>query len=226
MTQLVVWDEISKRYFETGIEHCVLYPQDKTDGSYPEGVAWNGIVSVAETPGGAEATAMYADNINYFTMVSPETLGGTIEAFYYPDEWGICDGSKSPIEGVHLYQQSRQRFGLSYITKLGNDTEGMDYGYKLHLLYGALAAPSENTHSTVNDSPEATTLSWEYTTVPVPVVDYKPVSSMVIDSTKVDPDKLEALMVILYGTAAVVDPATPAVDARLPLPDEVLEILA
>lgn len=212
MTELV-WDQVGERVFETGVDHGVLYVPDSF-GVYSLGVTWNGLVTVTESPSGAEANPQYADNIKYLNLYSAEQFGGTIEAFTYPDEFGVCDGSVSPEQGVTVGQQGRKPFGLCYRTLLGNDTEGTDYGYKLHLVYGAMASPSEKAHGTVNESPEAITFSWEITTSPVAVPGLKPTAVITIDSTQVDPDGLAALEEILYGSEGV--------DPRLPLPAEVL----
>lgn len=212
----IVWDEVGKRIYETGVDHGVLYPVG-TGGTYPLGVAWNGLISVTESPSGAEAEAFYADNIKYLNLMSAEEFGATIEAFTYPDEWVQCDGSAEPLPGLIVGQQTRKTFGLCYRTLLGNDVEGQDYGYKLHLIYGALAAPSEKSYQTINDSPEALTLSWEITTTPVEVPNLKPTASLTINSTLVDPVKLAALETILYGDTLV--------EARLPLPAEVITLL-
>ena len=212
----IIWDETGKRLYETGVKQGVLYPQ--TGGAYPKGVAWNGLTAVTESPSGAEASPQYADDIKYLNLVSAEEFGATIEAFTYPDEFGVCDGSAEIQPGVIVGQQNRKLFGLSYRTTLGNDTEGTDHGYKLHMVYGALAAPSEKGYTTINDSPEAMALSWEVTTTPVSVSGFKPTASLIIDSTKVDPAKLAALELILYGNTGV--------DARLPLPDEIAAIFA
>ncbi len=211
------WDEISKRLFETGVSQGVLYPVSTT-GTYPLGVAWSGLTAVTESPSGAEANPIYADNIKYLNMISAEDFGATIEAYMYPDEFAECDGSAALATGVTIGQQKRRGFGFCYKTVLGNDTELNDYGYKLHLVYGCIAAPSEKSYSTVNESPEAITLSWEVTTTPVSVDGFKPTACLTIDSTKVNADKLEALEAILFGTAEA--------DARLPLPGEVLTIMA
>jgi hypothetical protein len=212
----IVWDESGSRLFESGVDHAVLYPQANT-GLYPLGVAWNGITGVTESPSGAEPNPLYADNMKYLNLMSNEEFGGTIEAYTYPDEFGVCDGSAEPTPGVSVGQQARKAFGLSYRTKIGNDTDGQDAGYKLHLIYGALAAPSEKSYTTLNDSPEAITFSWEITTTPVPVTGMKPTASLIIDSTKVDPTKLAALEDLLYGKDLVI--------AALPLPDEVIDLL-
>lgn len=212
----LVWDTIGERLFETGVDHCALYLYDSDKSQYSPGVAWNGITQVSESPDGAEPNDQYADNIKYLSIRSAEELNGTIEAFMYPDEWNKCDGNVEVIDGVIIGQQNRQQFGLCYRTVLGNDLKGIDYGYKLHLLYGATASPSERTYETVNDSPEANTLSWDYNTTPVPVTGYKPTALITIDSTKVDPEKLQALEKILYGDEE---------EPRMPMPDEVLQIL-
>ena len=212
----LTWDNAGERFYETGVKNGVLYVQE-TGGVYPKGVAWNGLTAVTESPSGAEATALYADDIKYLNLMSNEEFGASIEAYTYPDEFAQCDGSAALVAGVMIGQQSRKTFGLSYRTTLGNDVEGNDYGYKLHLIYGALAAPSEKAYSSINDSPEAITFSWEVTTTPVAVTGYKPTASVTIDSTKVNKDKLAALEAILYGT----EDAEP----RLPLPDEIVTIM-
>ena len=211
----LAWDETGKRIYETGVDHGVLYPQ--SEGTYPKGVAWNGLSNVSESPSGADSNAIYADNIKYLDLTSREEFGCTIEAYTYPDEWAICDGSAEPVKGVTIGQQTRKPFGISYRTKIGNDVQGDDYGYKIHLVWNAKAAPSERSYATINDSPEAISFSWEVTTTPINVTNYKPIANMVIDSTKVDAAKLEKLEDILYGTATE--------DPRLPLPDEVISIL-
>lgn len=212
----LVWDATGERLYETGVKMGVLYVQDK--GAYPKGVAWNGLTSVTESPSGAEATPLYADDIKYLNLMSTEEFGASIEAYMYPDEFAECDGSAALTAGVYIGQQPRKTFGLCYRTTLGNDTESNNYGYKLHLIYGALAAPSEKAYSTINDSPEAITFSWELTTTPVNVTDHKPTASITIDSTKVDKQKLAALEEILYGSESV--------EARLPLPDEIATLMA
>lgn len=221
----LVWDQTGKRIYETGVNQGVLYPQ-ATGGTYPLGVAWNGLISVTESPSGAEASPSYADNIKYLNLMSAEEFGATVEAYTYPDEFAVCDGSAEIAVGVMIGQQNRKAFGLSYKTLVGNDTEGTDHGYKLHLIYGALAAPSEKGYTSVNDSPEAITFSWELTTTPVSVAGFKPSAAITIDSSKVDAAKLAALELILYGKDATTDPAKPAVPARLPLPDEIATIFA
>ena len=213
----LVWDKSGERLYETGVKQGVLYVQD-TAGTYPKGVAWNGLTAVTETPSGAEATALYADDIKYLNLVSAEELGGTIEAYMYPDEFAQCDGSVALTPGMYIGQQDRKTFGLCYRTTLGNDTDSNNHGYKLHLIYGALAAPSEKAYATINDSPEAITFSWEFKTTPVNVTGHKPTASIVIDSTKVDAEKMAALEKILYGDDTGDGP-------RLPLPDEVLSTL-
>lgn len=212
----LVWDQTGERLYENGVEQGVLYPQG-TGGTYPKGVAWNGLTAVTESPSGAESTAIYADNKKYANMVSAEEFGATIEAYTYPDEFAECDGSAEIAPGVMIGQQNRKVFGLSYKTKIGNDTDGNDHGYKLHLIYGGQAAPSEKGYSTINDSPEAITMSWEVTTTPVDVPNFKPTASLVIDSTKVEATKLAALETILYGDTDV--------EARLPLPNEIITLM-
>lgn len=207
----LVWDQTGERLYETGVKNGVLYPQ--VSGAYPKGVAWNGLTAVTESPSGAEATPLYADDIKYLNLVSAEELGGTIEAYMYPDEFMECDGSAALATGVYIGQQARKAFGLCYRTVLGNDTETNDFGYKLHLIYGALAAPSEKAYATINDSPEAITFSWEFTTTPVNVEGHKPTACITIDSTKVDAGKLAELEAILYGSESE--------EARLPLPEEI-----
>lgn len=213
----LVWDQTSERLYETGVKMGVLYPQDEA-GTYPKGVAWNGLTAVTESPSGAEATALYADDIKYLNLMSAEEFAATVEAYTYPDEFAECDGSASIAKGVSIGQQKRKAFGLCYRTILGNDVAGNDYGYKIHIIYGAMAAPSEKEYASVNDSPEAITLSWELSTTPVSVNGFKPTASIVIDSTKVDTEKLTALETILYGSENA--------DARLPLPDEIVTLMA
>lgn len=217
------WDKTSERLYETGVKMGVLYPQES--GTYPKGVAWNGLTAVTESPSGAEATALYADDVKYLNLMSAEEFGATIEAYTYPDEFAQCDGSAELTKGVTIGQQKRKAFGLCYRTVLGNDTDNNDYGYKLHLIYGALAAPSEKAYATINDSPEAITFSWEVTTTPVNIAGFKPTASITIDSTKVDKTKLKALEDILYGTNAAKEGGTGATEARLPLPDEVATLM-
>ena len=219
------WDETGKRFYETGVRNGVLYVMDDT-GAYPAGVPWNGLTSVTESPSGAEPTPLYADDAKYLTLMSAEEFGASVEAYTYPDEFAACDGSASIGTGVTIGQQSRKTFGLCYRTTVGNDIEGEAFGYKLHIIYGALASPSEKAYQTINDSPEAITFSWEVSTTPVAVTGFKPTASLVIDSTKVPEAKMAALEKILYGTDATTEPVAPAVPARLPLPDEIMTLLA
>ena len=211
------WDKTGEKLYESGVDHGVLYTIDST-GEYTGGVVWNGLTAVTESPSGAEPNPQYADNIKYLNLVSAEEFGATIEAFTYPPEFMECDGSASIATGVTIGQQNRKAFGLSYRTKVGNDLEGQDAGYKLHLIYGAMAAPSERAYTTINDSPEAITFSWELTTTPVPVTGHKPTASITVDSTLVPEAKMAALEQLLYGTEA--DPAS------LPTPDEVIALMA
>lgn len=215
-TKELVWDQTGERLYETGVKKCALYPQS-TDGTYPKGVAWNGITAVTESPSGAEATALYADDIKYLNLISAEEFGATIEAYTYPDEFAECDGSAEIVKGVKIGQQARKAFGLCYRTTLGNDVTNDAYGYKLHFIYGAMASPSEKGYATINDSPEAITFSWEVTTTPVSVDGFKPTASLVIDSTKADPTKLVELEKILYGIEST--------EARLPLPNEIITLM-
>ncbi len=207
----LIWDQAGERFYETGVKQGVLYPLSA--GAYPIGVAWNGLISVSESPSGAESTPLYADDIKYLNLMSAEEFGATIEAYTYPEEFAACDGTSELAVGVSIGQQKRNSFGLCYKTTLGNDTEGEAYGYKLHIIYGAQAAPSEKAYTSINDSPEAITFSWEVTTTPVNVANNKPTATLVIDSTKVDAAKLTALETIIYGD----DDAEP----RLPMPDEI-----
>ena len=220
----LVWDKTGEHFYETGVDHGVLYPQ-ATGGTYPKGVAWNGLTTVTESPSGAEPTPLYADNIKYLNLLSVEEFAATIEAYTYPDEFAECDGSKALVDGVTIGQQKRKAFGMCYRTSLGNDVDGNSHGYKLHIIYGAMAAPSEKAYATINDSPEAITFSWELSTTPVSVTGAQPTASLTIDSTKVDPTKLAALELILYGK----DPTTPegkdGVEPRLPLPDEIKTLM-
>ena len=212
----ITWDDTGKRLYETGVKQGVLYPQD-SKGEYPLGVPWNGLTAVTESPSGAEATPLYADDIKYLNLISAEEFGATVEAYTYPDEFALCDGSAELAPGVNIGQQPRKPFGMSYKTTIGNDTEGNKHGYKLHLVYGAMAAPSEKAYATINDSPEAITFSWELTTTPVAVEGFEPTAHLEIDSTKADKAKLTALEAILYGTEEA--------EPRLPLPDEVADLL-
>ena len=214
----LVWDKSGERYYETGVKNGVLYVYDAKQKKYGTGVAWNGLTAVTESPSGAEATALYADDIKYLNLLSTEEFGATIEAYTYPDEFAECDGSATLSEGVFIGQQKRKTFGMAYKTTLGNDTDGNDYAYKLHIIYGALAAPSEKAYATINDSPEAITFSWEVTTTPVEVTGHKPTASITIDSTKADPTKLAALEKKLFGDEAK--------EPELPLPDEIATLFS
>lgn len=215
-TQRLTWDDAGKRLYETGVKQGVLYPQDD-NGAYPKGVAWNGLTAVTESPEGAEPTPLYADDIKYLNLLSTEEFKATVEAYTYPDEFAECDGSGSLVEGVTIGQQDRKTFGLSYRTSLGNDVKGNEYGYKLHIVYGCLAAPSEKAYATVNDSPEAITFSWEVSTTPVNVTGFKPTASLVLDSVKLGAAKMKAIEDVLYGSSEA--------EARLPLPDEIKSII-
>lgn len=215
-TQRLTWDDAGKRLYETGVKQGVIYPQDG-NGAYPKGVAWNGLTAVTESPEGAEPTPLYADDIKYLNLLSTEEFKATVEAYTYPDEFAECDGSGSLVEGVTIGQQDRKTFGLSYRTSLGNDVKGNEYGYKLHIVYGCLAAPSEKAYATVNDSPEAITFSWEVSTTPVNVTGFKPTASLVLDSVKLGAAKMKAIEDVLYGSSAA--------EARLPLPDEIKSII-
>lgn len=212
----LVWDQSSERLYETGVDRVVLYPV--TNNAYGTGVAWNGLTAVNESPSGAEPSDIYADNIKYLTLRSAETFGATIEAYTYPDEFAECDGSATVATGVTIGQQTRKSFGLCYRTLVGNDTDGQDHGYKLHLIYGCTASPSEKSYQTVNDSPEAITFSWEVSTTPVNVKGHKPTAQLIVDSTKVDKAKLDTLEAQLYGGESS--------DPKLPTPAEVIAIFA
>jgi hypothetical protein len=212
----IVWDQAGEKLYETGVSKGVLYLQDAT-GTYPAGVAWNGLVSVTESPSGAEPQPLYADNVKYLSLMSAEEFAATIEAYTYPDEFAECDGSAEVAVGVTVGQQNRTPFGMVYQTIIGNDTEGEAHGYKIHIIYGCQAAPSEKAYASVNDSPEAITFSWEVSTTPVPVPGFKPSSTLVIDSTKVTALKLKAIEDLLFGTDAVA--------AKLPLPSEIITLM-
>ena len=214
-TKKLSWDKSGERFYETGVKNGVLYVQNA--GAYPKGVAWNGLTAVTESPSGAEATPLYADDIKYLELTSEEEFGGTIEAYTYPDEFAECDGSAELAQGVKIGQQKRKAFGLVYKTTLGNDEDGNDHGYKLHLVYGCKAAPSEKAYATINDSPEAITFSWEFTTTPVAVAGHKPTAHIEIDSTKADSTCLAALEAKLFGTETD--------EPQLPLPDEVKTLM-
>lgn len=212
----LIWDATGERFYETGVKNGVLYVAD-AQGTYPKGVAWNGLTAVTESPSGAEPSPLYADDIKYLNLMSAEEFGATVEAYTYPDEFAQCNGEASLVEGVIIGQQPRKTFGMAYRTVLGNDVANENYGYKLHLIYGAVAAPSEKAYATINDSPEAITFSWELTTTPVSVNGFKPTASLTIDSTKVDPTKLASLEDILFGNETT--------EARLPLPDEIATLI-
>ena len=211
----LIWDATGERVYETGVRNGVLYPM--VEGAYPKGVVWNGLTAVTESPSGAESTPLYADDIKYLNLISAEEFGATVEAYTYPEEFAECDGSATLVKGVTIGQQPRKTFGMSYRTVIGNDVNNESHGYKLHLIYGAVATPSEKAYSTINDSPEAITFSWELTTTPVNVTGFKPTACLTIDSTKVDKEKLTALEDILYGTQEA--------EARLPLPDEIATLM-
>lgn len=212
----LVWDATGERKYETGVRNGVLYVMDES-GTYPKGVAWNGLTAVTESPSGAEATALYADDVKYLNLISAEEFGATIEAYTYPDEFAQCNGEASLVNGVTIGQQPRKTFGMAYRTVLGNDVENESYGYKLHLIYGAVASPSEKAYATINDSPEAITFSWELKTTPVVVNGFKPTASLTIDSTKANAEKLTALEDILFGSESG--------EARLPLPNEIATLM-
>ena len=213
----LVWDQTGKRLFETGVRNGVLYVQD-SNGTYPKGVVWNGLTAVTESPSGAEPTPLYADDIKYLNLMSNEEFGGTIEAYTYPDEFGACNGEATIADGVTIGQQSRKAFGMCYRTAIGNDVDGNEHGYKLHLIYGALASPSERPYATINDSPEAITFSWEFSTTPVNAGDgFKPTACLTVDSTKVPTEKMTSLEALLYGTEEA--------EAKLPLPSEVATLI-
>lgn len=212
----LVWDEVGKRTYETGVDKGVLYVQDD-EGAYGKGVAWNGLTAVNESPSGAEPTALYADNTKYLELTSKEEYGATIEAYTYPDEFEACDGSAEVGTGVVIGQQSRKVFGLCYRTVKGNDVKNNDYGYKIHLVYGCKAKPAQKNYQTINDSPEAITFSWEVSTTPVEVAGFKPTATVTIDSTKVTAEKLKSIEEALYGTESV--------EPKLLLPNEIIAIV-
>jgi hypothetical protein len=217
------WDQAGERFYETGAKKAVLYVDDDKGVAYGKGVAWNGLTAFTESPSGAEATPLYADDIKYLELMSNEEFGGTIEAYTYPDEFGACNGEAELAAGVKIGQQVRKTFGFSYVTTIGNDTKGNDYGYKIHLVYGAKAAPSEKAYTSINDAPEAMTLSWEITTTPIEVEGFKPTAHIEIDSTKIDADKLKAIEAILYGTDG--EGSGEGTVAKLPTPAELIAIL-
>ena len=212
----LIWDEVGQRFFETGVKNGVLYVQDN-DGSYKNGVVWNGLTAVTESPSGAEETPLYADDVKYLTLRSAEQFGATVEAYTYPEEFEQCDGSAAIANGVTIGQQARRAFGLCYRTSVGNDIQGQNYSYKLHLIYGCTVAPSEKSYSTINDNPEAITFSWELSTVPVPVDGFSPTASLVIDASKVDEGKMQLLEDALFGDESN--------EAKLLLPNEIMELL-
>lgn len=212
----LIWDEVGQRFFETGVKNGVLYVQDN-DGSYKNGVVWNGLTAVTESPSGAEETPLYADDVKYLTLRSAEEFGATVEAYTYPEEFEQCDGSASIANGVTIGQQARRAFGLCYRTSVGNDIQGQNFSYKLHLIYGCTVAPSEKSYSTINDNPEAITFSWELSTVPVPVDGFSPTASLVIDASKVDEGKMQQLEDALFGNESN--------EAKLLLPNEIMEML-
>lgn len=212
----LIWDEVGQRFFETGVKNGVLYVQED-DGSYKNGVVWNGLTAVTESPSGAEETPLYADDVKYLTLRSAEEFGATVEAYTYPEEFEQCDGSASIANGVTIGQQARRAFGLCYRTSVGNDIQGQNFSYKLHLIYGCTVAPSEKSYSTINDNPEAITFSWELSTVPVPVDGFSPTASLVIDASKVDEGKMQQLEDALFGAESN--------EAKLLLPNEIMEML-
>lgn len=212
----LIWDEVGQRFFETGVKNGVLYVQDN-DGSYKNGVVWNGLTAVTESPSGAEETPLYADDVKYLTLRSAEEFGATVEAYTYPEEFEQCDGSAAIAEGVTIGQQARRAFGLCYRTSVGNDIQGQNFSYKLHLIYGCTVAPSEKSYSTINDNPEAITFSWELSTVPVPVDGFSPTASLVIDASKVEKGKMQQLEDALFGDESS--------EAKLLLPNEIMEML-
>jgi hypothetical protein len=212
----LVFNNVGERLFETGVKNGVLYVMGD-DGTYENGVVWNGLTAVTESPSGAETTPLYADDVKYVVIYAAEEFGATVEAYTYPEEFEECDGSASIFEGVTIGQQTRKSFGMCYKTSVGNDVQGQDFGYKIHIIYGAKAAPSEKSYSTINDSPEAVTFSWELSTVPVPVEGFNPTATMVIDSTRVPAEKMTLIENKLYGTESE--------EATLPLPNELLELL-
>ena len=220
----LIWDKSGDRFWETGVSKGVLFPMSSTPGTYANGVVWNGLINVTQSPTGAEPNALYADNIKYLNLMSVEELEASVEAYTYPDEFAECDGSASIAQGARIGQQARKMFALSYQTKIGNDLNP-ELGYKIHIIYGCLAGPSEKSHDSVNDSPEAMTFSWDLTTTPVEVPGFKPTASIEIDSTKTNAAKLAQLEEILYGKDATTEPVSAAVPARLPMPEEIITIL-
>ena len=226
------FDPVGERFYETGVKECVLYPFADTEGTFTEGktkytngVEWNGITAITESPSGAEATAMYADNIKYLNLISNEDFGATIEAYTYPDAFGKCDGSADLADGVKIGQQKRQMFGLCYKTAIGNDSDGSDFGYKIHLIYGCMAAPSERAYATINESPEAMTFSWEISTTPVDVSGFKPTAHLEIDSRKANETKLANLLDILYGKDGADGTKEGEIVPHLPMPDVIKTLM-
>jgi hypothetical protein len=219
------WDQTGERFYEAGVRQGVVYPMDEA-GEYPLGAAWNGLIAVTESPSGAESNPLYAGDIKYLNLISVEEFGATVEAYTFPPEFEPCCGLASLSEGVIISQQKRKTFGMCYRTIVGNDIDDIEYGHKLHLIYGAVAAPSEKAYGTINESRDAITFSWEISTTPVNVAGYKPTALITIDSTRVDAAKLAQLEAILYGKDAVLEPESAAVVARLPLPDEIASIFA
>lgn len=217
MATTIKWDQTGERRYETGIDRGVLYPREANTGEYGKGVAWNGLISVSENPSGAEPTPLYADNIKYLNLMSVEEFGATIEAYTYPVEFEKCDGSAEVAEGVHVGQQPRQTFGLAYRTLIGNDVSAEEHGYKIHVVYGAMASPSEKSYETINETPDAITFSWELTTTPVEIEGFKPSATITIDSTKVSPENLKAIEDALYGDGSE--------EGSLLMPDELLALI-
>lgn len=211
------WDQIGEKVFETGVDHGAFFPVDPATGKYEAGVPWNGLISITESPSGAEATKLYADNIKYVSLLSAEDFGGTINAYHYPIEFEQCDGTAQPVPGVIIAQQSRRTFGLVYRSKIGNDTAGQDFGYKLHIVYGALASPSEKTRNTINESPSAIEFSWTFTTTPVPVTGYNPTAHLILDSTILSASVMQAIEDKLFGTTSD--------EPTFLLPDEVIALV-
>ena len=212
----LIFNNVGERLFETGVKNGVLYVMGD-DGAYENGVVWNGLTAVTESPSGAETTPLYADDVKYVVIYAAEEFGATVEAYTYPEEFEQCDGSAAISDGITIGQQTRKSFGMCYKTSVGNDVQGQDYGYKIHIIYGAKAAPSEKSYSTINDSPEAVTFSWELSTVPVPVEGHNPTATMVIDSTRVPAEKMALIEAKLYGSEEA--------EATLPLPNEILELI-
>lgn len=224
----IIWDKSGEHYYESGVDHVVLYPwvpkKSNVEAHYGDGVAWNGITAISESPSGAEASPIYADNIKYLNLMSNEEFGGTIEAYTYPDEFGMCDGSAEYAGGVKLGQQKRVPFGITYRTKIGNDDDGLDLGYQIHIVYGCLASPSEKSRTTINESPEAMTFSWSFTTTPVEFEGFKPTSHIVIDSRKADKTALASLEAKLYGTDAGPEGTPEATAPTLALPADIIKL--